>query len=70
MYLMKYTLIKIGKKYLDDKEMNSSPSPNTAYTLRAHAHALRDIAPFGSNVVYARNVRRNFRGLKTFIYFY
>ena len=27
-------------------------SPNTAYTLRAYALALRDIAPFGRNVVY------------------
>ena len=59
MYLMKYTLIKIGKKYLDDREMNNPPSPNTAYTLRAYALALRDIAPFGRNVVYAGNVRRN-----------
>jgi len=30
---------------------------NTAYTLRANALALRDIAPFGRNVVYAENVR-------------
>jgi len=34
---------------------------NTAYTLRAIALALRDIAPFGRNVVYAGNVRRNYR---------
>ena len=27
--------------------------------LRAYALALRDIAPFGRNVVYAGNVRRN-----------
>jgi len=33
-------------------------SPNTAYTLRAYALALRDIAPFGRNVVYAGAVRR------------
>ncbi|MCD6457079.1 MAG: hypothetical protein J7K81_09895, partial [Methanophagales archaeon] len=33
-------------------------SPNTAYTLRAIALALRDIAPFGRNVVYAGNVKR------------
>jgi len=59
MYLIKYTLIKIGKKYLDDREMNSPLSPNTAYTLRAFALALRDIAPFGHNVVYAGNVIRN-----------
>jgi len=26
---------------------------NTAYTLRAYALALRDITPFGRNVVYA-----------------
>jgi len=29
---------------------------NTAYTLRAYALALRDIAPYGRNVVYAGNV--------------
>ena len=34
----------------------SITSPNTAYTLRAYALALRDIAPFGHNVVYAGNV--------------
>ena len=41
---------------------------NTAYTLRAYALALRDIAPFGRNVVYAGNVRRNggFKYCKTF----
>jgi len=32
---------------------------NTAYTLRAIALALWDIAPFGRNVVYAGNVSRN-----------
>jgi len=32
---------------------------NIAYTLRTIALALRDIAPFGSNVVYAEDVRRN-----------
>jgi len=32
---------------------------NTAYTLRAIALALRNIAPFGRNVVYAGNVVRN-----------
>ena len=31
---------------------------NTAYTLRLRL-ALRDIAPFGRNVVYAGNVSRN-----------
>lgn len=31
-------------------------SPNTAYTLRAIALALRDIASYGRNVVYAGNV--------------
>ncbi len=29
---------------------------NAAYTLRVYALALRDIAPFGCNVVYAGNV--------------
>jgi len=33
---------------------------NTAYTLRAHALALRVIAPFGRNVVYAGNDVRTF----------
>ena len=37
----------------------SATSDNTAYTLRAIALALRDIAPFGRNVVYAENVMRN-----------
>lgn len=32
---------------------------STAYTLRTKAFALRDIAPFDRNVVYARNVIRN-----------
>ena len=31
----------------------------TAYTLRADALALRDIAPFGRNVVYAGTVIRH-----------
>ena len=35
------------------------PSYNTAYTLQVNALALRDIAPFGHNVVYAGNVRQN-----------
>jgi hypothetical protein len=30
--------------------------PNTAYTLRANALALLEIASFGHNVVYAGNV--------------
>jgi len=34
-------------------------SPNTAYTLWANALALRDIAPFGRNVVYAGAVIRH-----------
>ncbi len=34
-------------------------SDNTAYTLRAYALALRDIAPYGRNVVYAGDVIRN-----------
>ncbi len=34
-------------------------SDNTAYTLRADALALRDIAPFGRNVVYAGDVIRH-----------
>ncbi len=32
-------------------------SDNTAYTLRAYALAILDIAHFGRNVVYAENVR-------------
>ena len=38
--------------------MNKLPKPsdNTAYTLRANALALWDIAPFGRNVVCAGNV--------------
>jgi len=36
----------------------SATSDNTAYTLRLRL-ALRDIAPFGRNVVYAGNVIRN-----------
>ena len=36
--------------------MHFSNSPNTAYTLRAYALTLRDIAPFGRNVVYAGNI--------------
>jgi len=35
---------------------------NTAYTLRAVALVLRDIASFGRNVVYAGNVIRNNEG--------
>jgi hypothetical protein len=34
-------------------------SPNTAYTLRADALYLQDIAPYGRNVVYAGNVIHN-----------
>ena len=29
---------------------------NTAYTLWTYALTLKDIAPFGNNVVYARNI--------------
>jgi len=43
---------------LDRKDWHS-PSYNTAYTLRAYALALRDIAPFGRNVVYAGTVMRH-----------
>ena len=39
--------------------------PNTAYMLRANALALRDIAPFGRNVVYAGNVMRSIPLLKS-----
>jgi len=54
------------KRCLDDKpegievlkSVSQPTSPNTAYTLRAYALALRDIAPFGCNVVYAGNVNR------------
>jgi len=35
-------------------------SYNTAYTLQANALALRDIVPFGRNVVYAEIVIGNF----------
>lgn len=34
-------------------------SSNTAYTLRANALALQDIAPFSRNVVYVEDVGRN-----------
>ena len=34
-------------------------SANTAYTLRANALALWDIAPFGRNIVYAENDKQN-----------
>lgn len=37
----------------------SSTAYNTAYMLRAIALALRDIAPFGRNIVYAGTVLRN-----------
>ena len=35
---------------------NTATADNTAYTLRAFAPALRDIAPFSRNLVYAWNV--------------
>ncbi len=38
--------------------MIASTSDNTAYTLQAYALALRDIALFGRNVVYAENAIR------------
>ena len=38
------------------KKENWATADNTAYTLRANALTLRDIAPFGRNVVYAGNV--------------
>ena len=42
---------------MKDRERHST-SDNTAYTLRLRL-ALRDIAPFGRNVIYAENVRGN-----------
>ena len=42
------------QEYLD------ATSYNTAYTLRAYALALRDITPFGRNVVYAGDDKQNF----------
>ncbi len=45
---------------IGEKAISYAPSfalsSNTAYTLWAYALALRDIAPFGRNVVYAGNV--------------
>ena len=41
---------------MDSKKDMHSPSYNTAYTPRADALALRDIAPYGRNIVYAENV--------------
>ena len=35
---------------------NAATADNTAYMLRAYALALRDIAPFSRNVVYAGDV--------------
>ena len=46
------------------QEKRHSPSYNTAYTLRANALALRDIAPFGRDVVYAGNVSGNYKKIK------
>ncbi len=43
-------------KHLKVIDLNAK-SDNTAYTLRAYALALRDILPFGRNLVYAGNVR-------------
>ena len=42
--------------------MMTKTADNIAYMLRTYALALRDIAPFGRNVVYAEIVIRN-RGL-------
>jgi hypothetical protein len=42
------------------EEDKNAASPNTAYTPRVYALALREIAPFGHNVVYAGNVKRHF----------
>lgn len=38
--------------------MVARTTPNTACTLRTFVLALRDIAPYGRNVVYAGNVVR------------
>ena len=43
------------QEYLD------ATSYNTAYTLRAYALALRDITPFGRNVVYAGTLYPEFQ---------
>jgi hypothetical protein len=43
---------------------NPATADNTAYTLRAYALALRDIALFGRNVVYAGNVSRSLGTVK------
>jgi len=43
----------------------TSTSPNTAYTLRAYALSLRDIAHFGRNVIYAGNVMCNLKNRLT-----
>ena len=49
--------IKIRIVFLaHNKIENDTAHRITAYTLRAYAFALRDIAPFGRNVVYAENV--------------
>jgi len=40
--------------------MKLQPANNTAYALRSlQSLDLRDFAPFGRNVVYAGNVKRN-----------
>ena len=47
------------------KMLPSNPTAdNIAYTLRAYALYLRDIAPFGRNVVYARNITQNAASLE------
>jgi len=46
------------KVFVKTEKYAPQRSHNTAYTLWAYALALRDIAPFGRNVVYAEDVRR------------
>jgi len=50
-----------AKTMLVQEYFNPKQSPNTAYTLRVYTFALRDIAPFGRNVVYAGNVMGKFK---------
>ncbi|MDI6903853.1 MAG: hypothetical protein QMC77_09000, partial [Methanocellales archaeon] len=56
---------KNGPHIKSGREKNdTATSYNTAYTLRAYALALRDIAPFGRNIVYAGDVIRNATRIK------
>jgi hypothetical protein len=48
--------MQVGKAEIWNKVLQSY---NTAYTLWAYDFALRNIAPFGRNVVYAETVIRN-----------